>query len=89
MRSIGSTKHQFFAIQKVHQARIALGVLHDERNHSFQDFLKAHFANHESADFLEEAQLLLGPLQAQFEVFGFWHDFIIAIARGCEITYNQ
>jgi hypothetical protein len=21
--------------------------------------------------------LLLGPLQTQFEVFGFWHDFII------------
>jgi hypothetical protein len=46
-----------------------------------QDFRQAHFPDHEAADLLEQAQLPLGLLQAPFEISGFRHSFIIALAQ--------
>jgi proteasome lid subunit RPN8/RPN11 len=34
---------------------------------------------------LEQTQLLLSPLQTQLKVFGFWHDFIIAVTPGAVV----
>jgi hypothetical protein len=32
---------------------------------------------------LKKAQLLFGPLQACFQLSGFWHDFIITFGLTC------
>ena len=78
MRRIGGTQHQFLVIQQIDQAGIALGELDHQGNNTLQHFLQAHFADHEPADLLKKAQLILGTLQARLEVFGFRHALIIA-----------
>ena len=78
MRRVGGAQHQFLAVEQVDQAGIAFGEFHDQGDDALQNVLQAHFPDHEAADLLEQAQLLLGALQAHLEVFGFRHDFIIA-----------
>ena len=76
MRRVGSAQHQLVVVQQVDQAGIALRELDHQRNHALQHLLQAHFANHEAADLLEQTQLLLGALEAQFQIFGFRHVYL-------------
>ena len=80
MRRVGRAEYEFFVVQQVYQAGIALGEFHDQRNYALKDLLQAHFADHEPADLLEQAQLLLGTLETPLEVLGFGHDYIISRA---------
>ncbi len=43
-----------------------------------ENLFEAQLFGHQPADFLEEAQLLLGPFQLRFELFYLGHCFIIA-----------
>jgi hypothetical protein len=78
VRPVGSAQHQFLAVQQVHEAGIALGILHHQRYNALKNLAQAHFPNHKAADLLEQTQLLLGPLQSQLEILGLRHEFIIA-----------
>ena|SRR2546423_1231126 len=62
-------------IQQIDQARIAFHELDNQGNDALQDFLQAHFPDHESADLLKEAQLLLGTLETHLKLSGFGHYF--------------
>ena len=60
-------------IEQVHQAGIALHELDDQRDNALQNLLQAHLAHHEAADLLEQAQLLLGALEAYLKLSRFGH----------------
>ncbi len=77
MMSVGRAKYQIIAVTEVNQAGIALGIFDHQGYDALQNLLQSHIPNHEPADFLEEPELLLDPLQAAFEVFCLRHGFII------------
>ena len=81
MRRVRSAQHQFVVGQKIYQAGIALREFHHQRYHALQHLGQAHVAHHESADLLEEAQLLLGAFETRFQLSGFRHDLIIVGPR--------
>ena len=55
MGRVGSAEHQLVVIQQINQAGIAFHELDDQGDDALQHLLQAHLADHEPADFLEQA----------------------------------
>jgi hypothetical protein len=72
---IRSAENQVVGVAEIDEARIALRILDYQRNNPLQNLLQSHVSNHETADLLEQAQLLFDPLEAGFEVLCLRHGF--------------
>jgi hypothetical protein len=77
MRRIGGAQNQFIIIDQVDQTRVARHELTDEADNALQNLDEAQLADHEPADLLEQAQLLLRALQALLQFFIAGHYIII------------
>ena len=73
MRGIGSAQHQLGVNEEVDQAGIAFHEFDDQGDDALQHLLQAHFPNHQAADFLKQAQLLLSPLESGLDFLEFGH----------------
>ena len=77
MLQVGSAQDQLVAIDQVDEAGIRTGKLNHQRDDSLQDLQERHFADHEAANLLKQAQLLLGPGESFLQIFCLCHRFII------------
>ena len=87
VRCVGGAQDQFFAIEKVEQARVAPSELDHEVDDALQDLVQAHFPHHHAADLAEQSHLLFGTLEALLQVLGPWHDLIIPLRREASLPF--
>src|SRR5215813_13262043 len=81
MRPVGGTQNEILAIEEIYQTRVTLGEFDDERHDALQNLGQAQVTNHETADPLEQSQLLFGPLEPELQLFGLRHSHIIVCDR--------
>ncbi len=84
MRRVGSAKDEFFLIDQVNQAGIALHEFDNERDDALQDFVQAHLTDHETAHPLKKTELLFSALQALLQILELGHCLIIGVASKLE-----
>jgi hypothetical protein len=75
---IGGAKKKIPLVKEVEEAGIGAHELNDKGIDSGENLLEAEFFDHEAADFLKKAQLLVSTVELELEILYLRHSFIMA-----------